>query len=231
LNAFFKCIKKMVSIANGNHDSLDELKERYISKRNTILSSLLAQKIRGKRANNDHYINDILRDNNDLLHYLKNLSTNLKRKANALEKSINYASTGTVTADSEHKGHISKHIFSALKVINGQWNNMFSDMWQSDSLNAIHWLSIDLLEPKLINRFRVIHCELQEYITLNYEIHGSNDSSNWDVLLKIENNDKRITVHDIKPCKYRFVKLYITKPCKNDFHARIYEFEILYCYN
>jgi hypothetical protein len=231
LNAFFRCLEKIALQKNGKDKMLCEIKERYMSKRNIILSSLLAQKIRGKKIDKGHYIDDILINNDDLLKYLTNLANDIKEKVDIFKKSINYASNGVIVGDSEYKEPYKDIIYKASNVTNGRSYNPFTDMWRSDSMNETHWLKIDLLEPKLINRLKIIHSGLQGYITLNYEIHGSNDNLNWDVLVNIENNDKSITVHDIKPCKYRFVKLYITKPCKIDFHARIYEFEILYCYN
>jgi hypothetical protein len=78
LEAFFRSIEKMVVSLDSEKHTFCELKSRYMSNRNTILSALLEQKTPREKVNKEHYINDIRYDNDALMKYLIDLAKKLK---------------------------------------------------------------------------------------------------------------------------------------------------------
>ena len=222
LEAFFRKLETELK-KNGliqEVTSLNKFKEDYLSMRTNFLSILNAYTLRGKNIDEikkEEFISKIKIKNNELADLINQWYKLNKQKRT---KFVNFALGSLAWADSEHSNCISSN------AINGKWDTWQTDLWFSNALKKEHWLKIDLMSSKHLIKFVICHFTRQGFITCDYEIQGSNDDKNWDTLVEVKGNSEAITTHDIDPCTYRYLKLYIMKPGNIDFHARIYEFEV-----
>lgn len=232
LEAFFGGIE--IGLKNvGFKSELDDFntfKEQYCNKRAKILSRLHAYALREKDINNEMkegIIAEIRIENIELKKFVKYWYEVIKQ-SHKLEQSttclINHALGVQAWADSEYKnGTI--HC-KASQAVDGKWSNWRNDMWHSDNFEEAHWLKVDLIRPRTITRFVIRHDDAKNKITVDFEIQGSNDDINWDILVSVQGNKEDITTHEVMLCSYRYFKLNIKKPGELDDYARIYEFEI-----
>ncbi|UYO99228.1 discoidin domain-containing protein [Oceanotoga sp. DSM 15011] len=94
-----------------------------------------------------------------------------------------------------------------------------------------HEIIVDLEKEIEINKFVIKHAqeggESEGFNTKIFKIFISDDKENWTEVVNVENNEKGVSEHVIKPVKSRYVKLSIIKATQNDdTAARIYEFEV-----
>lgn len=231
LEAFFGGIE--IGLKNvgfkGELNDFNAFKEQYRNKRAKILSKLHAYALREKDINNEMkegIISEIEIKNRELESFVKYwyevIKQNHKLKQNATSL-INYALGAQAWTDSEYKnGTI--HC-KASQAVDGKWSNWQNDLWHSDNFEEGHWLKIDLINPRTITKFVIRHDGAKNYVTVDFEIQGSNDDINWDVLVSAQGNKEDVTTHEVMPCSYRYFKLNIIKPGELDDYARIYEFE------
>ncbi|MEK5033307.1 discoidin domain-containing protein [Paenibacillus sp. FSL R7-0302] len=137
----------------------------------------------------------------------------------------NYAACAAVSADSEYSLDPAT-VCQASQAVNGKWENWVTDSWHSDTAQPVHWLLLDLLKPREIRKVVIRHSPAPGYITMDYELQGSNDTEQWEEIAAVRNNESVLTVHEADGCSFRYIRLYITYPAQNDFQARIFELEV-----
>ncbi len=137
---------------------------------------------------------------------------------------INYASDAIVTASSELAAYDIS--FKAERVINGKYNGFDTDMWISNDMMNPHWIMLDFKKEIFIYKFVVIHdSRSPDLYLIDYSIQGSNNMTDWSNLIEIEGNNKEQTITYLEGQKYRYYRIYITKPSKIDNMARIFGIE------
>ena len=60
---------------------------------------------------------------------------------------------------------------------------------------------------------------------IDYSIQGSNNKIDWVNLVEIQGNNKEQTTNFVEKQKYRYYRIYTTKPSKIDNMARIFGIE------
>lgn len=233
LEAFFGGIEIGLKNAGfkGELNDFNMFKEQYRNKRTKILSRLHAYALREKDINiemREGMIVEIKIKNKELENFVQYwyeiIKQNNKLKLEQNTGLVNYALGVQAWADSEYKnGTI--HC-KASQAVDGKWSNWRNDMWHSDNFEEAHWLKIDLVRPRSITRFVIRHDGDKNKVTVDFEIHGSNDDISWNVLVGVQGNKEVITTHKVTSCSYRYFKLNIKKPGEHDDYARIYEFEV-----
>lgn len=99
----------------------------------------------------------------------------------------------------------------AEKAFDGKWSTD-SDGWISDDAAADHWVAVDMAEEVEANKFVIKHFP-GELVTTDFEIQGSNNGLNWNTVKAVTGNTQEETVILLDdPVKYRYFRLYITKP-------------------
>lgn len=225
--AFFRCIATEFKDAASCPEmtEMNRFKEQYLLSRTKIISILHANMLRGKdidKSQEEKMITEIEVNNELLKNKIKDVYDTFKRIIEAKQNKtnlVNHILDAKIWADSE-----SYHCV-ASRVRDGKWTSWENDMWYSNDLEKEHWLQMDCTTPRQISRFVIRHFPHKGYITSDFEIQGSQDGDNWDTLFDIQGNVEEVTIHENVSCTYRFYKLYIKKPCENDFYARIFEFE------
>ena len=232
LQAFFSCLEKYVSSINndiGATTIVNDFKNEYIDQRTNILSLLYAYVLRNKELDKfkkEDLIARIHNFNKELLCFIIDICSDEKRTRLSRTRMENYALTAIVTADSEYKD-TTNHVFKAANSVNGRSDIYIEDMWMSKCTSPIHWLEVELVEPISATTFRIVHSGLEILNTSDFEIQGSNDNVSWEILVSIIGNKKPVTVHSVEGIsKFKYYRLYITKPGECEFYARIYEFEV-----
>ena len=199
-----------------------DFKERLIKYRYQLLSRLNIEAFRGTKLDP----NTIETINNETKSYdqeLFSLLNDLLEKLDPNRESVinnppmrNFAITGKVTASSQ--------ALPAKNVINGKTLEIV-DAWLSKKTAPPHWLMIDLGVVRKIQKMVVRHFNNDEFITIDYEIQGSNDQKEWENVVAVKGNKLQENTFDIS-ASYRYFRIYITTPCSRDFCARIQEFEL-----
>jgi hypothetical protein len=137
---------------------------------------------------------------------------------------INYAPDALITASSELEAYGIR--FKAERVINGKYNGFDTDMWISNDTANPHWLMLDFKKEQAISKFVIIHdFRSPDLYLIDYSIQGSNNMIDWVNLAIIEGNNKEQTTSYVERKKYRYYRIYITKPSKIDNMARIFGIE------
>lgn len=230
LEAFFGGIEMGIKSTGfkGELNDFNVFKEQYRNKRAQIIAKLYADALRGKDINKEmkeEIIAEIEIRNRELVDFVKYWYEIIKQ--GQLEHNtaclVNYAFGVQAWADSEFKNG-AVHC-KASQAVDGKWSDWQNDLWSSDNLEEAHWLKIDLIESRTIIKFVIRHDGVKNFVTVDFEIQGSNDDMNWEVLVSVQGNKEHITTHEVMPCSYRYFKLNIIKPGQVDNYARIYEFE------
>ncbi|WP_186438516.1 discoidin domain-containing protein [Cohnella terricola] len=117
---------------------------------------------------------------------------------------------------------------TADKAVDG--SVFFDSKWCSRSNNR--WLQIDLGSVQVVNKFVIRHAseggEPAAWNSKAYNIQVSNDGTNWNTVVTVNNNTSGVTVDNISNVSARYIKLNVTTPSSlaDDPAARIYEFEV-----
>ncbi|MGB7605056.1 MAG: discoidin domain-containing protein [Lutisporaceae bacterium] len=238
VDMFFKLIDKFIIALDLEDSSYNELylfRNDYLKYRREVISVLTKYAFRGKSldANKKSEIIEKIRKYDNELHLkILNFYEQFKNQTNYPEKNVtknlkNYAANCSCTASSEYQ-EVETNILSASRAVDGKYSEQKSDMWASDELICDHWLKVDLGAQVCVSKFIIRHDFTSRlYYLVDYKIQGSNDDANWDDIVVTEDNNKDITINEITPSSYRYLRIYITKPSRVDSVARIMEFEIL----
>jgi hypothetical protein len=209
----------------------DEFRDKYVKFRYHLISSFHADTLRRKLMPPDRILQlkeEIRQLDTELFSLLgKLLAYHHKEQEshNAAQAWTNYAACAEVSADSEYSfDH--ENVCKASQAVNGRWENWVTDSWHSDKSQPVHWLMLDLLKPRVIRKLVIRHSPAPGYITMDFEIQGSNNTEDWERIGTVNHNESILTTHEVEDCTYRYVRLYITYPAQNDFQARIYELEV-----
>ncbi|WP_379128437.1 discoidin domain-containing protein [Paenibacillus sp. sgz500958] len=211
-----------------------EFRDEYVKFRYHLISNFHADTLRRKLMQPNRILQlkeEIRQLDTKLFSLLDKLilhnSEHLKEQilSNTAQSLVNYAPGAEVSADSEYSPD-QETVCKATHVVNGRWENWMTDSWHSDKSKPIHWLMLDLLEPRAILKFVIRHSNAPGYITMDFEIQGSNNKEKWERIETVNNNESILTTHEVERCIYRYIRLYITYPAQNDFQARIFEFEV-----
>lgn len=206
-------------------------RDRYIKFRYHLISSFHADTLRRKLLPPDRIFQltvEISQLDTELFSLLRKLLTHHHKEReshNAAQAWTNYAACAEVSADSEYSLD-PETVCQASQAVNGRWENWVTDSWHSDTARPVHWLLLDLLKQRDILRVVIRHSPAPGYITMDYELQGSNDTEQWEQIAAVRNNESVLTVHEADGCSFRYIRLYITYPAQNDFQARIYELEV-----
>ena len=212
----------------------EDFKVKYSNKRSIVFSSFLRKTINGNVDENaiTKYTNEIQSINNDFRmftnqlykEYCTKMFGDIFVKCDNEKELINYASEASITASSELDAY--GICFKAERVINGKYNGFDTDMWISNDTVTPHWLVLDLNKERAISRFVIIHdFRSPDLYLIDYSIQGSNNMIDWVNLAMIEGNNKEQTTKYVEKQKYRYYRIYITKPSKIDNMARIFGIE------
>ena len=220
----------------ATHTNFENFKQEYLQFRNRVLAKLVAQSFRGEALDcqtKTELTKHILAFDLKLFELIKALSNqaSLEYQAAIVNKAtpaiaaslsdlqlINFSIQATASANSEYR--------PAGQVVNGKQNSL-EDSWRSANFAPPHWLLLDLQQPRTIAKFTIKHYYANPLcITRDFQIQGSIDGTQWDVLFEIKDNTNVETTLVTEPTTYQFVRLYITKPSLMDDSARIYEFEV-----
>lgn len=209
-------------IDEGFKVKFGDLKEKFIKYRYQLLSRLNIEALRGTRLDSNakqDLIYEIKVYDQEFFNLLNELSNKLESnvKTGLKERQLkNHALNAVVTASSQS--------LPASNVIDGKWQEIV-DAWLSTKVSPPHWLMLDLGEVKKVDRIVVRHFNNDEFITIDYDIQGSNDQKKWENIVAIKNNELSENMFEIAS-SYRYFRLYITCPCSRDYCARIQEMEL-----
>jgi hypothetical protein len=211
-----------------------DFKVNYSNKRAIVFYSFLRKSI-NKNIDEDaipKYTKEIQSLNNDFCILINELYTqyctettdDIFMQCDDKKELINYASDALVTASSELGAYGVN--FKAERVINGKYNGFDTDMWISNDIINPHWIMLDLNKELSISKFVIIHdFRSPDLYLIDYSIQGSNTMIDWVNLIEIEGNNKEQTTNYLQGQKYRYYRIYITKPSKIDNMARIFGIE------
>lgn len=212
-------------------NTFGDFRDNYIRFRYHLISTLHADALRKKLLQTERkkQLNaEIKKLDAELFLLLEDLigyhKQQLERGSDQASQVINYATWANVTADSEYKAD-PQTVCRASNVVSGRWDNWMTDSWHSNLSQPVHWLMLDLLQPRAIVKFVIRHSNAPGYITMDFKIQGSHDQDKWILITSVNNNESCLTVHEVEDCVFRYIRLYITYPSPNDFQARIFEFE------
>lgn len=212
----------------------EDFKGNYLYRRSIVFSSVLRKSISGKVDETaiPKYTKEIQSLNNHFRMIINELYTQYCTQMfedNFIQcdddkELINYACDALITASSELAAYDT--FFKAERVINGKYNGFDTDMWISNDMMNPHWLMLDLKKEISIYKFVVIHdFRSPDLYLIDYIIQGSNNMKDWVNLTEIEGNNKEQTTNYLEGQKYRYCRIYITKPSKIDNMARIFGIE------
>ncbi|WP_024834551.1 discoidin domain-containing protein [Ruminiclostridium josui] len=212
----------------------EDFKVKYSNERLIVFNSFLRKAIKKNVDENSitKYTKEIQSSNNDFRilinelysQYCTTMSDDILMQCGEEKELINYATDALVTASSELDAY--GICFKAERVINGKYNGFDTDMWISNDIADPQWLMLDLKKEQSISKFVVIHdFRSTDLYLIDYCIQGSNNMTDWVNLAKIEGNTKEQTTNYIDGQKYRYYRVYITKPSKIDNMARIFGIE------
>lgn len=237
VKAIFNLIDTVFNKIDRSSDwckNYNELKQRYILNRSQIFSIILKNLYKGKKLEDDEkekYIDRIKTINNELsIFFEKFYVSELSKEYNSVFEQINdielinFAPNSIVTASSELEAY--GNIFDAKRVIDGKYNEFITDMWASSDEPGPHWIMVDIGREVSIFKIIIIHdFRSPELCLIDYIIQGSNDNIIWINLVEITENNKSNTTHYCIGQKYRYYRVYITKPSKIDNTARMFGIE------
>ena len=120
----------------------------------------------------------------------------------------------------------------AERAIDGNSNSSWSPNAQ-----APYWLTVNLEETHLINRWVVkLHGTGPlaganpdgPFNAADYKLQVSTDGVNWYDIDTVTGNTASFTDRNIKSTEARYVRLYVTRPTSLDFNQKlvVYEFEV-----
>ncbi len=212
----------------------EDFKQKYVYRRSIVFSSFLRNSISKKVDEKaiPKYTQEIQALNNDFrmlinelyLQYCTKMSNDTLMQFEDYKELINYTSDALVTASSELAAYDIS--FKAERVINGKYNGFDTDMWISNDMKNPHWLMLDFKKEIAVSKFVVIHdSRSPDLYLIDYSIQGSNNINDWVNLIEIEGNNKEQTTNYLEGQKYRYYRIYITKPSKIDNMARIFGIE------
>lgn len=231
ITVIFDFLEKFYKINSKNADlysSYFKFKDEYLNFRSISLSKLHKNALKGIVLNEDllnSTINKIVEMDNKLYEIINEIYLNNSNIIDLKnEKLINYALKSVASADS---GFIlpTQNISAASNAVNGKWGNWLTDLWHASKETEVNWLKVDLGQRRIIKKFVIRHFGRKNLNTKDFIIQGSDDNLNWSDLVKVVDNDKNITIHEVECAQYRYFRLYITNPCAEGDCARIYEFE------
>ncbi len=219
---------------NISLNNYEEFKVKYSNKRSIVFSSFLRKAINRNVDENaiTKYTKEIQSLNNDFAmlinelytQYCTKISNDISMQCNHEKELINYATDALITASSELDAYGIP--FKAERVINGKYNGFDTDMWISEDTANPHWLMLDLKKEIPICKIVIIHdFRSPDLYLIDYSIQGSNNMIDWVNLVEIEANNKEQTINYLEKQKYRYYRIYVTKPSKIDNMARIFGVE------
>ncbi|EPR10205.1 discoidin domain-containing protein [Ruminiclostridium papyrosolvens] len=222
-------VKENISVKN-----YEDFKVKYSNKRSIVFSSFLRKAINRNVDENaiSKYTKEIQSINNDFrmlanelyTQYCTKISDDILMQYDDEKELINYASDASITASSELEAY--GICFKAERVINGKYNGFDTDMWISNDTASPHWLMLDLNKERAIFKFIIIHdFRSPDLYLIDYCIQGSNNMIDWVNLIEIKGNNKEQITNYVEKQKYRYYRIYITKPSKIDNMARIFGIE------
>mgnify|MGYP003289996125 CR=1 FL=1 len=198
-------------------------KTDLLSSREKVINYIIKNTYFGRSADYiklNSYKTNILQCNINLFKFL-----NLKKDKVLLgkQKRVNIISLNEVKlfSDSEDK---------FLKLDNVKKDEKVNDnlsFWKSEDRLKNHWLIIDFVQEKEINKICIYHHEKNVYITKNFKIFGYTIEQQRKLICNIENNDKQVNIVEFDKLNVIKLKILITKPNGGiDYAARIKKIEI-----
>ncbi|CCY08043.1 putative uncharacterized protein [Coprobacillus sp. CAG:698] len=166
------------------------------------------------------YKTNILQCNSNLYEYLKSRK-NIVSFEKQQEVNIMLSNEIKLFSDSENNLLKLNNIKKDEKV-----NDNFS-FWKSEDKFKNHWLIIDFVQEKEINKIYIYHHDKNVYITKNFKIFGYTIERKRKLIYNIENNNEHINIVEFDKIKIVKLKILITKPNGGiDYAARIKKIEI-----
>lgn len=210
LKAIFDIIenKSVFKYDNEYH----KLKNKFLDLRNNLTSLLLKNSIKKEKVNETELNNYILKlqNNNTDLH--AHLNYYLDKKNVFLPNDINLINNKNVKIWADSELTINGMLFQAENVRKEVEINRNFNMWFSSNQEEQHWLIIDLSQITSIKKVVIEHHYILKHITNHYEIYGSNDCVQWNLIKNIEENRDVVNVFDFNtPLAYRYLKIFIIK--------------------
>ncbi len=237
VKSIFNLIDSIFNKIDRNTDwykNYNELKQRYILNRAQIFSKILKGIFKGRKLEEDEkgkYIDRVQAIDDELSNFFEKFyHSELSKEYYSVFEAINhiefidFAPTSIMTASSELKAY--DNVFNAERVINGKFNEFITDMWASNDEPSPHWIMADIGKEVSIYKITIIHdFRSPELYLIDYIIQGSNDKVKWINLVEVFGNNKSNTTHYCIGQKYRYYRIYITKPSKIDNTARMFGIE------
>ncbi len=133
--------------------------------------------------------------------------------------------------------------FDIGNLTNGRTDTQIGGAWVTDFAEKegdTAWAIIDLGGAKNFSKVRVHHIgadglagSTADLNTKAFQILGSADGKEWDLLAEETNNDKAVNEYNVAGTGYRYVKLDVSAPHADgssvgNNHIRIYEVEVLH---
>lgn len=98
--------------------------------------------------------------------------------------------------------------------------------WESEMDGNVHWVEIEPMTEGQVSNLTIHHHPYLFRITKDFRIEGSNNRQSWSCLDHRIDNMDAVTVHPLSSNRYRYYRIYITKPGEIDYSARITRLEL-----